>query len=152
MSKLAFQSGGGILGYSMLSDNNTSTPVRLGAFALGFWGGGQTYGFLMGPGSLPDSIENPFRAVGAGLSGKGTLAQDVTTAGVGYGGFKGSQWAVRKYAGQGGRDATEALEVGANDAVAGTVEAAEVGESASIGAELLAGAETAAEFLPVLLL
>ena len=58
---------------------------------------------------------------------------------------------LKKYAGQGGRDATEALEVGANDAVAGT-EAAEVVESVSVSAEILAGAETAAEFLPVLLL
>ena len=151
MSKLAFQSGGAILGYSMLSDRDTPTPMRLGALAIGFWGGGQTYGFLMGPGSLPASIENPFSAVGGALSGNGTIAQDVTTVGVGYGGFKGSQWAIQKYQGQGGRDATEALEVGANDAVAGT-EAAEVGESVSVGAELLAGAETAAEFLPVLLL
>ena len=148
MSKLAFQSGGAILGYSVLSDRDTPTPMRLGALALGFWGGGQTYGFLM---SAPDAIEHPFNSVGASLTGKGSLAQDVTTAGVGYGGFKGSQWAVQKYQGQGGRDAAEALEVGANDAVAGT-EAAEIGESASIGAELLAGAETAAEFLPVLLL
>ena len=148
MSKLAFQSGGAILGYSMLSDRDTPTPMRLGALAIGFWGGGQTYGFLM---SAPDAIEHPLNAVGASLSGKGSLAQDLTTAGVGYGGFKGSQWAVQKYQGQGGRDAAEALEVGANDAVAGT-EAAEIGESASIGAELLAGAETAAEFLPVLLL
>ena len=46
---------------------------------------------------------------------------------------------------------TEALEVGANDAVAGT-EAAEVVESVSVCAEILAGAETAVEFLPVLLL
>ena len=149
MSKLAFQSGGAILGYSMLSDRDTPTPVRLGAIALGFWGGTQTYTFLM---SAPDAIEHPLNAVSASLSGKGSLAQDLTTAGVGYGGFKGSQWAVQKYAGQGGRDAAEALEVGANDAVAGTVEVAEVGESASIGAEVLAGAETAAEFLPVLLL
>jgi hypothetical protein len=148
MSKLAFQSGGAILGYSVLSDRDTPTPMKLGALALGFWGGGQTYGFLM---SAPDAIEHPFDSVGASLSGKGSLAQDVTTAGVGYGGFKGSQWAIQKYAGQGGRDTAEALEVGANDAVAGT-EAAEVGESASIGTELLAGVETAAEFLPVLLL
>jgi len=148
MSKLAFQSGGAILGYSMLSDRDTPTPMRLGALAIGFWGGGQTYGFLM---SAPDAIEHPLDSVGASLSGKGSLAQDVTTAGVGYGGFKGSQWAVQKYAGQGGRDATEALEVGANDAVAGT-EAAEVVESVSVSAEILAGAETAAEFLPVLLL
>ena len=148
MSKLAFQSGGALVGYSVLSDRDTPTPMRLGALALGFWGGGQTYGFLM---SAPDAIEHPLNAVGASLSGKGSLAQDVTTMGVGYAGFKGSQWAVQKYAGQGGRDATEALEVGANDAVAGT-EAAEVGESVSVSAEILAGAETAAEFLPVLLL
>ena len=148
MSKLAFQSGGAILGYSMLSDRDTPTPMRLGALAIGFWGGGQTYGFLM---SAPNAVEHPFNSVGTSLTGKGSLAQDITTAGVGYGGFKGSQWAVQKYQGQGGRDAAEALEVGANDAVAGT-EAAEVGESASIGAEILAGAETAAEFLPVLLL
>ena len=148
MAKIAFQSGGAILGYSMLSDRDTPTPMRLGAFALGFWGGGQTYGFLM---SAPDAIEHPLNAVSASLSGKGSLAQDVTTMGVGYAGFKGSQWAVQKYAGQGGRDATEALEVGADDAVVGT-EAAEAVESASIGAEILAGAETAAEFLPVLLL
>ena len=147
MSKLAFQSGGAILGYSMLSDRDTPMPMRLGALAIGFWGGGQAYGFLM---SAPDAIEHPFNSVGASLTGKGSLAQDLTTMGVGYAGFKGSQWAVQKYAGQGGRDATEALEVGANDAVAGT-EAAEVGES-SIGAELLSGAETSAEFLPVLLL
>ena len=148
MSKLAFQSGGAILGYSMLSDRDTPTPMRLGALAIGFWGGGQTYGFLM---SAPDAIEHPLNAVGASLTGKGSLAQDVTTMGVGYAGFKGSQWAVQKYAGQGGRDATEALEMGANDAVAGT-EVAEVGESVSVSAEILAGAETAAEFLPVLLL
>ena len=148
MTKLLFQSGGALVGWSVLSDRDTPTPMRLGALAIGFWGGGQTYGFLM---SAPNAIEHPFDSVGASLSGKGSLAQDLTTAGVGYGGFKGSQWAVKKYAGQGGRDATEALEVGANDAVAGT-EVAEVGESASIGAELLAGAETAAEFLPVLLL
>ena len=149
MSKLLmFQSGGAILGYSMLSDRDTPTPMRLGALAIGFWGGGQTYGFLM---SAPDAIEHPLNAVSASLSGKGSLAQDVTTMGVGYGGFKGSQWAIKKYAGQGGRDVTEALEVGANDAVAGTGAAA-VGESVSVGAELLAGAETAAEFLPVLLL
>ena len=148
MSKLAFQSGGAILGYSVLSDRDTPTPMKLGALALGFWGGGQAYAFVM---SAPDAIEHPLNAVSASLSGKGSLAQDLTTAGVGYGGFKGSQWAVQKYQGQGGRDAAEALEVGANDAVAGT-EAAEIGESASIGAELLAGAETAAEFLPVLLL
>ena len=148
MSKLAFQSVGALVGYSMLSDRDTPTPVRLGAIALGFWGGTQTYTFLM---SAPDAIEHPLNAVSASLSGKGSLAQDVTTMGVGYAGFKGSQWAVQKYAGQGGRDTAEALEVGANDAVAGT-EAAEIGESASIGAELLAGAETAAEFLPVLLL
>ena len=148
MAKLAFQSGAAILGYSMLSDRDTPTPVRLGAIALGFWGGTQTYTFLM---SAPDAIEHPLNAVSASLSGKGSLAQDVTTMGVGYTGFKGSQWAIQKYQGQGGRDATEALEVGANDAVAGT-EVAEVGESVSVGAELLAGAETAAEFLPVLLL
>ena len=148
MSKLAFQSGGALVGYSMLSDRDTPTPVRLGAIALGFWGGTQAYTFLM---SAPDAIEHPLDSVGASLTGKGSLAQDVTTMGVGYAGFKGSQWAVQKYAGQGGRDATEALEVGANDAVAGT-EAAEAVESASIGAEILAGAETAAEFLPVLLL
>ena len=148
MSKLAFQSATALVGWSVLSDRDTPTPMRLGALAIGFWGGGQAYGFLM---SAPDAIEHPLDSVGASLTGKGSLAQDVTTMGVGYAGFKGSQWAVQKYAGQGGRDATEALEVGANDAVAGT-EAAEVVESVSVGAEILAGAETAAEFLPVLLL
>ena len=130
---------GSFTAIGILTDRDSGPITKVAAAALGWWGGGQVYGVFFGPGSLPDSVEHPFEAVGKAVTAHGTLSQDAVTAGIGYTGYQGGKYAYTKYAAQGGTDTAEALE-------AGGVE--EVG----LGTEILTGLAEVAEFAPILLL
>ena len=130
---------GSFTAIGILTDRDSGPITKVAAAAIGWWGGGQVYGVLFGPGSLPDSVQHPFKAVEKAASARGTLSQDVVTAGLGYTGYQGGKFAYTKYAAQGGTDAAEAVEVGGVE---------EVG----LGTEILTGLAEVAEFAPVLLL
>ena len=109
---------------------------------------------------VPGALEHPLASIKDVFSGKGSLGEDLTVGGIGYGAYKGSS-AAYKYMQGGQASAEEAAEVGAEateatEIATTTAEATEVAsgaaESVGVGAEILGGLESAAEFLPFLLI
>jgi hypothetical protein len=115
---------GGYLGMSMVRDDG---PMRIAGFVAGAWLGQQAYMLIDGPGSIPDSLTHPVSAVEHTLAGGGSLGQTAVTGAAGYAAYKGAP-ALYK----GGRAAYGMV---AGDTAVETVEAA------TIGGEILEGAE-----------
>ena len=106
---------------------------------------------------VPGALERPLKSIKDVFSGKGSLGEDMVVGAGGYGAYQGGK-AAYNYATQGGTaSAEEAAEVGAEATEATEIattaaETAEVAESVGVGAEILGGLESAAEFLPFLLI
>jgi hypothetical protein len=115
---------GGYVGMNMVGDDG---PMRIAGFVAGAWLGQQAYMLIDGPGSIPDSLTHPVSAVEHTLAGGGSLGQTAVTGAAGYAAYKGAP-ALYK----GGRAAYGMV---AGDTAVETVEAA------TIGGEILEGAE-----------
>jgi hypothetical protein len=116
---------GGYLGMRMVGDDG---PMRIAGFVAGAWLGQQAYMLIDGPGSIPDSLTHPISAVEHTLVGDQSLGQTAVTGAAGYATYKGLP-ALYK----GGR--------AAYGMVAGESTAVETVETATIGGEILEGAE-----------
>ena len=115
---------GGFVGMNMVRGDG---PMRIGGFVLGAYMGQQMYMLVDGPGSIPDSLTHPISAVEHTLVGGGSLGQTAVTGAAGYATYKGAP-ALYK----GGRAAYGMV---AGDTAVETV------ETATIGGEVLEGAE-----------
>jgi hypothetical protein len=116
---------GGYVGMNMVGDDG---PMRIAGFVAGAWLGQQAYMLIDGPGSIPDSLTHPISAVEHTLVGDQSLGQTAVTGAAGYAAYKGAP-ALYK----GGR--------AAYGMVAGESTAVETVETATIGGEILEGAE-----------
>ena len=102
-------------------------PMRIGGFVLGAYMGQQAYLLIDGPGSIPDSLTHPVSAVEHTLAGDGSLGQTAVTGAAAYATYKGAPALYR-----GGKAACGMV---AGDTAVETV------ETATIGGEILEGAE-----------
>ena len=115
---------GGYVGMNMVGGDG---PMRIGGFVLGAYMGQQMYMLVDGPGSIPDSLTHPISSVEHTLVGGGSLGQTAVTGAAGYAAYRSAP-ALYK----GGR--------AAYGMVAGDT-AVEAVETATIGGEILEGAE-----------
>jgi len=116
---------GGYVGMNMVGGDG---PTRIGGFVLGAYMGQQMYMLVDGPGSIPDSLTHPISSVEHTLVGGGSLGQTAVTGAAGYAAYRGAP-ALYK----GGR--------AAYGMIAGESTAVETVEAATIGGEILEGAE-----------
>jgi hypothetical protein len=156
-TNLAVDIGMGYMAVSSLTSSDSTPTTKLLVAGAGAIGGHYMYKSFID--DVPGAIEHPWQSMKDVLSGKGSLGEDLATAGMGYGAYKGGS-AAYNYATQGGTaSAEEAAEVGAET----TAEATEIAtttaevattatESVGVGAEILGGLETVGEFLPFLLI
>ena len=124
-SRYIAMGAGGYVGMNMVGNDG---PMRIAGFVAGAWLGQQAYMLFEGPGSIPDSLTHPISAVEHTLAGDQSLGQTAVTGAAGYAAYKGAP----------------ALYKGARTAygmVAGESTAVETVETATIGAEILEGAE-----------
>ena len=115
---------GGYVGMNMVGNDG---PMRIAGFVAGAWLGQQAYMLIDGPGSIPDSLTHPVLAVEHTLAGDGSLGQTAVTGAAAYATYKGAP-ALYK----GGKAAYGMV---ASDTAVETV------ETATIGGEILEGAE-----------
>ena len=115
---------GGYLGMNMVGGDGV---MRVGGFVVGAYLGQQAYTLIDGPGSIPDSLSHPVSAVEHTLAGDGSLGQTAVTGAAAYATYKGAP-ALYK----GGKAAYGMV---AGDTAVETV------ETATIGGEILEGAE-----------
>ena len=115
---------GGYVGMNMVGNDG---PMRIAGFVAGAWLGQQAYMLVDGPGSIPDSLIHPVASVEHTLVGGGSLGQTAVTGAAGYATYKGAP-ALYK----GGKAAYGMV---AGDTAVETV------ETATIGGEILEGAE-----------
>ena len=149
----------GYMAVTSLTAADSSNTTKILVAGAGAYAGHQMYQSFVE--DVPGAIEHPWQSMKDVLSGKGSLGEDLATAGMGYGAYQASG-AAYKYLQGGTASAEEAAEVGAEttaeatEIATTTAEAAEVAttatESVSIGAEILGGLETVGEFLPFLLI
>ena len=158
-TNLAVDIGMGYMAVTSLTGPDSSNTTKLLAAGAGAYAGHQMYKAFA---DIPGALEHPLASIKDVFSGKGSLGEDLTVGGIGYGAYKGGS-AAYNYATQGGTASTEeAAEVGAETSAEATeiatttAEATEVAsgaaESVGVGAEILGGLESAAEFLPFLLI
>ena len=115
---------GGYVGMNMVGGDG---PMRIGGFVLGAYMGQQMYMLVDGPGSIPDSLTHPISSVEHTLVGGGSLGQTAVTGAAGYATYKAAPTLYK-----GGK--------AAYGMVAGDT-AVEAVETATIGGEILEGAE-----------
>ena len=115
---------GGFVGMNMVRGDG---PMRIGGFILGAYMGQQAYLLIDGPGSIPDSLFHPVASVEHTLVGGGSLGQTAVTGAAGYATYKAAPTLYK-----GGKVAYGMV---AGDTAVETVEAA------TIGGEILEGAE-----------
>ena len=116
---------GGYVGMNMVGNDG---PMRIAGFVAGAWFGQQAFMLIDGPGSIPDSLTHPISAVEHTLVGDQSLGQTAVTGAATYATYK----------------AAPALYKGGKAAygmVASESTAAESVETATIGGEILEGAE-----------
>ena len=116
---------GGFVGMNMVRGDG---PMRIGGFVLGAYMGQQMYMLVDGPGSIPDSLTHPISAVEHTLVGDQSLGQTAVTGAAGYATYKAAPTLYK-----GGKVAY--------GMVAGESTAVETVEAATIGGEILEGAE-----------
>ena len=116
---------GGYVGMNMVGNDG---PMRIAGFVAGAWLGQQAYMLVDGPGSIPDSLTHPISSVEHTPVGGGSLGQTAVTGAAGYAAYRGAP-ALYK----GGR--------AAYGMIAGESTAVETVEAATIGGEILEGAE-----------
>ena len=159
-TNLAVDIGMGYMAIQTLTSSDSSNTTRLLVGAGGAIGGHYMYQSFVN--DVPGALEHPLASIKDVFSGKGSLGEDMVVGAGGYGAYKGGK-AAYNYATQGGTASTEeAAEVGAETSAEATeiatttAEATEVAsgaaESVGVGAEILGGLESAAEFLPFLLI
>jgi hypothetical protein len=156
VTNLAVDIGMGYMAVSSLTSSDSTPTTKLLVAGAGAIGGHYMYKSFID--DVPGAIEHPWQSMKDVLSGKGSLGEDLATAGMGYGAYQASG-AAYKYLQGGTASAEEAAEVGAET----TAEATEIAtttaevattatESVGVGAEILGGLETVGEFLPFLLI
>ena len=123
-SRYIAMGAGGYVGMNMVGNGG---PMRIAGFVAGAWLGQQAVMLIEGPGSIPDSLTHPVSAVEHTLVGDQSLGQTAVTGAAGYATYKAAP-ALYK----GGKVAYGMV---AGDTAVETVEAA------TIGGEILEGAE-----------
>ena len=123
-SRYIAMGAGGYVGMNMVGNDG---PMRIAGFVAGAWLGQQAYMLIDGPGSIPDSLTHPISAVEHTLVGGGSLGQTAVTGAAGYATYKAAPTLYK-----GGKVAYGMV---AGDTAVETVEAA------TIGGEILEGAE-----------
>ena len=154
-TNLAVDIGMGYMAVTSLTGPDSSNTTKLLAAGAGAYAGHQMYKAFA---DIPGALEHPLASIKDVFSGKGSLGEDLTVGGIGYGAYKGGS-AAYNYATQGGTASTEeAAEVGAEateatEVATTTAEAASgAAETVGIGGEILGGLETAAEVLPFIII
>ena len=115
---------GGYVGMHMVGNDG---PMRIAGFVAGAWLGQQAFMLIDGPGSIPDSLTHPISAVEHTLVGDQSLGQTAVTGAAGYATYKAAPTLYK-----GGKTAYGMV---AGDTAVETV------ETATIGGEILEGAE-----------
>ena len=123
-SRYIAMGAGGYVGMNMVGNDG---PMRIAGFVAGAWLGQQAFMLIDGPGSIPDSLTHPISSVEHTLVGGGSLGQTAVTGAAGYATYKAAPTLYK-----GGKVAYGMV---AGDTAVETVEAA------TIGGEILEGAE-----------
>ena len=110
------------MGLNMVGDDG---PMRIVGFVAGAWLGSQAFMLVDGPGSITDSLTHPVSAVEHTLVGDQSLGQTAVTGAAGYAAYKSAPALYKGGKAAYGMVASEPTAV----------------ETATIGGEILEGAE-----------